>query len=157
MAYTTAKNTLVLGFRDERQQLRNRTIELGGLVVITDDDATEWSAISKSIVRTYKAGNKQVDQSLVAAVGSEVKDTARLFFLLDDDTQAHLDIVDPMDSLFLATSGAGALVVKPYDTLAAEVTPEAVALVSIIDKVLAGSILISDGEQPVSYVDGARI
>lgn len=157
MAYSTAKNTLVLGFRDERQDLRTRTIELGGLVVVTDDDATEWSAISKSIVRTYSANNKQVDQSLSAAADSEVADTARLYFLLADDTKAHLDIVDPMDSLFLAETGAGANVVKPYATLAAEVTAEAVALVSIIDKVLAGSILISDGETPVSYVDGLRI
>jgi len=156
MAYTTSGNFLVMGFRDIRENQRSRTIELGGLVVVTDDDAAEWTAVSKSVVRTYAAQNKQVDQALTADADSEVKDTARLYFLMPDDTKGHLDIVDPVDYLFLSTAGPGANVVIDYGDMATS-GAAGVALKSIIDKCLAGSILISDGEQPVSYLEGLRI
>ena len=60
MAYTTAHNFLTMKFRDIRDDLRNRTIELGGLVVVTDDDAKEWDDVSKSVVRGYFNKNQQV-------------------------------------------------------------------------------------------------
>ncbi len=156
MAYTTAHNFLTLKFRDVRNVLRNRTIELGGLVVVTDDDATEWDTVSKSIVRGYYNKNQQIDNALVAAADSEVKDTARLYFLLPDDTTGHLDIVDPVDDLFLSTTGPGANIIIEYADMAGG-SPSQVALQTIIDKVLSGSILIDDGETPTTYLYGERI
>ena len=158
MAYTTANNFLSMRFRDVRNQLRTRIIELGGLVVVTDDDAIEWDGVSKSVVRGYVQQNKQIDAALSADADSEVTDTARLYFLLPDDTTGHLDIVDPHDELFLSTTGPNANVIKDKATLVAAVSPAPeFYLNSIIDKVLAGSILISDGEQPTTYLRGERI
>lgn len=158
MAYTTVENKLALRFRDVRNQLRRKTIELGGLVVVTDDDAVEWDGVSKSVVRGYVQQNKQIDQSLMADADSEVNDDARLYFLMADDTQGHLDIPDPHDELFLSTTGPNANIIKDKADLAVAVSPAPeYYLNSIIDKVLAGSILISDGEQPVAYLKGERI
>jgi hypothetical protein len=158
MAYTTNKNELVLSFRDIRQELRTKRIELGGLVVVTDDDATEFNGVSKSVVRRYVQQNEQIDTSLVADADSEVNDTLRLNFLLPNDSKWHLDIPDPHDELFLSTTGPGANIVKDKAVLAAAVSPEPEYYLNvIIDKVLAGSILISDGETPTAYLDGERI
>lgn len=158
MAYTTNKNTMVLSFRDIRNENRFREIELGGLVVVTDDDALDFDGCSKSVVRRYVQKNEQIDNGLTPDADSEVNDTLRLFFLLTDDTKWHIDIVDPADELFLSTTGPGANIVKDKSVLAAAVSPAPeYYLNNIIDKVLAGSILISDGETPTAYLEGMRI
>jgi len=156
MAYGTTGNYLVLNFRDQRNDPRRKEYELGGLVVVTDDDAKLFSDVSKSVVRSYNNRNKQVDNGLTPDADSEVADTMRLYFLMPDDTKYHLDIVDPKDALFLAATGAGSNIVKDRAVLAVG-SPEEIALDSIIGKVMDGTYLISDGETPVAYVGGERI
>ena len=158
MAYTTNKNEMVLSYLDILQASRTQRVELGGLVVITDDDAVEWDGVSKSVVRRYVQQNEQIDAALSPDADSEVSDTLRLRFLLPDDSTWHLDVPDPHDELFLSTTGPGANIVKDKADLAAAVSPAPeFYLNAIIDKVLAGSILISDGEQPTAYLSGERI
>jgi len=158
MPYLKTGNFVTFHYRDERNDLRNRTVELGGLVVVTDDDAEEWSAVSKSCVRGYSYRNDQVDQSKVADPGSEVKDTLRLYFLMEDDSRGHLDIVDPQDSLFIAPTGAGANILKTRDELVAGGPGSPGAYLDIIiAKCLGGQILISDGETPVTFLEGVRL
>ena len=158
MAYTTNSNTLTLSFRDVRNDLRTRRIELGGLVVVTDDDAVNFSSVSKSVVRRYVQGNEQIDAALVAEADSEVADTLRLYFLLPDDSKWHLDVVDPHDELFLSTTGPGANIVKDKADLIVGGPPTpGYYLGVIIDNVLAGTYLISDGETPTAYLYGERI
>jgi hypothetical protein len=149
---------MVLSYRDIRNESRFREIELGGLVVITDDDAADFDGCSKSVVRRYVQKNEQIDASLTPDADSEVNDTVRLYFLMPDDTKYHLDVVDPHDEIFLSTTGPGANIVKDKADLAAAVSPDPeYFLNNIIDKVLAGSILISDGEQPTAYLEGKRL
>lgn len=157
MAYTTVKNTISFRYMDERDEVRNRTIELGGAVIFTDDDAIIMSAISKSGVMAYTASNKQVDNGQNIEVDSEVKDTARLYFLLDDQTQAHFDIVDPADELFLDTTGEGANIIRSVAQLLLVGGVPGVALDALILKIMAGDILISDGETPIKYLYGQRL
>jgi hypothetical protein len=148
---------MVLTFRDVRGDTRNRRIELGGLVVITDDDATEFHNASKSAVVAYVQQNEQSDEALVGDADSEVSDTLRLYFRIDAKKTAHLDIPDPHDELFLSTTGPGANILKDKADLDLDVGGPGEAVGSIIDKVLAGSILISDGETPASYLYGERL
>ena len=158
MAYTTLRNYLDLTFRDIRDNERRRTIELGGLVVVTDDNATAFHNASKSAVVSYVQKNVQSDEALVGDADSEVRDTLRLYFRIDAQKTAHLDIPDPHDEIFLATTGPGANVAKDYAVLfaASPGTPEK-AVADIIDDVLSGEILISDGEEAASYLSGERV
>lgn len=158
MAFTTLKNFLTLSFRDIRDNERVRIVELGGLVLVTDDNANDFHNASKSAVVKYVQNNVQHDDTLSPEADSEVRDTARLYFRLPDQDEAHLDIPDPHDEIFLSLTGEGANIVKEYDDLAAEVdgTPER-AVANIIDDALAGEYLISDGEQPIAYLRGERV
>ena len=158
MAYTTLKNYATFTFRDVRDNVRTRQVELGGLVILTDDNANDLHNASKSAVIKYVQNNVQSDDALAPDADSEVSDTARLYFELPDLEKGHFDIPDPHDEIFLATAGAGANIVKEYAVLAAAVagTPEK-AVANIIDDVLAGEILISDGEQPTRYLEGERV
>lgn len=157
MAYTTLRNYLDLTFRDVRDNERRRRIELGGLVVITDDDALDFHNASKSAVVAYTQQNQQSDEALVGDADSEVGDTLRLFFRMDALQTYHLDIPDPHDELFLSTTGPGANILKDYADLALDVGGPGEAVTNIIDKALAGSILISDGETPASFLYGERL
>lgn len=157
MAYTTLKNVLDLTFRDVRDNDRRRSIELGGLVVVTDDDATDFHRASKSAVVSYVQKNVQSDEALAGDADSEVRDTLRLYFRIDAAHTAHLDIPDPHDELFLSTTGPGANVLKDYADLALDVAGPGEAVVNIIDKCIAGSILISDGEQASEFLYGERV
>lgn len=158
MAYTTIKNVLSLEFRDIRENTRQRRVELGGLVVVTDDDATFHDAASKSAVRKYVQNNYQMDDGVTPDADSEVRDTLRLYFLMDDDTEYHYDIPDPHDELFLSATGPGANVLRDYEDLAQDVSPTpGWGVTNIIDNILAGEYLISDGEQPASFLSGERV
>jgi hypothetical protein len=158
MAYTTNKNYIRMTFTDVREQKRNKTVELGGAVIVTDDDAADFDQVSKSAVRKYVQQNEQMDGALSPDADSEVRDTIRLYFKLTDDSKAHLDIPDPHDELFLSTTGPDAMIVKTYAVLAAAIDPAPEkALADIIDKVLAGTYLISDGETPTTYLSGERV
>lgn len=165
MAYTTSKNMLTLIFRDVREQERVRVVELGGLVVVTDDNAAEMDLVSKSAVPRYVQQNYQRDAALSADAQSEVRDTLRLYFRLPDGDKGHFDIVDPKDTLFLSTTGAGANIPVDKSTMDAadpvgnpgSPAEELDALGNIIDSILSGEYLISDGEQPEAYLGGERV
>lgn len=157
MAYTVKKREMLLQFRDVRNNVRNRTIEISGANVIMDDDATDWNAVSKSALLGYWEKIQQLDMGKTPDADSEVKDTCRLYFLLDDNTQAYFDIPDPKDELFLSTTGAGANIVKEYDDMASILGNPAENLKEIIDRIMSGDILISDGETPVAYLRGVRL
>lgn len=90
------------------------------------------------------------------AADSEVGDTARLYFELPDLSVGHFDIVDPEDTIFLATVGEGANIVIAYADLDG-VTSSQIAVKALIDLALAGSVLISDGETPTRYLNGRRL
>lgn len=157
MPFTTAKNTITFRYVDERDDRRNREVELSGAYVFVEDDAILMDAVSKSAVRSFRNTNKQVDLSRDADVGSEVGDTLRLWFLLDDDTKAHFDVVDPKDELFLDTTGEGANIMRSVPQLLLVGGAPGIAMDALIAKILLGDILISDGEQPVQFLEGKRI
>jgi hypothetical protein len=146
-----------LTFRDVRGNERRRTIELGGLVVVTDDNANDFHNASKSAVVSYVQKNLQSDEALAGDADSEVRDTLRLYFRIDAAHIAHLDIPDPHDELFLSTTGPGANVLKDRTDLALDVGGPGEAVDSIITDTLAGEILISDGEQPAEFLYGERV
>lgn len=154
--WTVSDREITFKYLDERNVERNRTIEISGANILTDDDAADFNTVSKSAVVSYTEKTKQVDAALVGDAGSEVGDTTRLSFRLPDMTKAHFDIVDMKDELFIATTGAGANIVKEYGDLDILVPVEN-ALKDIIDRVLGGDILISDGETPIAYLEGFRL
>lgn len=160
MAYTTFKNCLRMTFRDIRDDERVRTVELGGAVIITDDDANLFNNASKSIVAKYAQNNLQSDDTLSPDADSEVRtDTLRLYFRsASDQDKIHLDVPDPHDEVFLSTTGAGANILKDKADLDAGVVngPEW-SVGQIIDKALAGSYLMSDGEQAGAFLYGERV
>lgn len=157
MAYTVQKREVVLQFRDISNRVRNRTVEISGANGILDDDATDWKAVSKSALLGYWEKIKQLDMGVTADADSEVGDTARLYFLMSDNTQAYFDIPDPVDELFIASEGEGLNIVKPYGDMASLLGNPAENLKEIIDRVMNGDILISDGETPHSYLSGRRL
>lgn len=157
MAFTTLKNFLTMTFRDDSGVERVRKVELGGLVVVTDDNANDFHNASKSAVVKYVQNNVQHDAALTPDADSEVRDTLRLYFRMPDESIYHLDIPDPHDEVFLATSGAGENILKLKADLALDVGGPGEAVSNIIDDVLAGEYLISDGEQPTAYLEGERV
>ena len=157
MAYTTIKNTLTLNMVDVRENKRVRIVELGGLVVVTDDDANLFNAASKSAVDRYVQNNYQRDPAVTADADSEVRDTLRLYFKMDDISTAHFDVPDPHDEVFLSTTGPGANILKDRDDLALDVGGPGEAVDTIIQNVLDGDYLISDGETPESFLSGERV
>ncbi len=156
MAYVIKDRQLVVTFRDIRNNTRRRVVEIDGSNVITDDDAINMNEVSKSTVRSYWEEVKQVDMGNSADADSEVKDTARLYFLMENDTQSYFDIVDPKDDLFVSVDGKLAMDVKAYDDLSL-VNGAENSLKFIIDDILGGRILVSDGETPHSYLHGVRL
>ena len=158
MAYSTIKNWLAVTWIDERLDTRLRRIECGAAYTPVLADATQFHNVSKSAVSKWVQNDVQYDASLSGIAGSEVSDTLRLYFLMDNGDTYHMDIPDPVDSLFLATSGAGANILKTYAVLdaGAPLSPED-ELARIIDHVLAGEYLISDGETPTAFIEGERI
>lgn len=158
MAYGSIKNFLSLTYRDERQDERNRRVELGPAVVITETDVLRWHNVSKSAVAKFVQQNVQSDPGLSPQVGSEKRDTMRLYFRMGDESIGHLDIPDPVDDLFLATSGPNAnTVIDKADMDAALAgTPED-ELGEIIDGVLAGTYRIKGGQTPSAYLRGERV
>ena len=156
MAWTVVEDSISMQYRDYRDDTRNRTVEVAtGL--FTDAEVALHDAVSKSVVLAYTVKAKQVDLGGVADADSEVKDTLRLYFLLDDATKAHYDIVDPKDSLFLDTSGEGANILRSVPQLTAVGGAPGAALVSIIALIMSGAIKISDGETPVQFLEGKRL
>lgn len=156
MAYTIEKREMVFQFRDIRNNTRTRIVEIDGQNLVHDDDANDMDSVSKSALLGYWVKEQQLDMAVTAAADSEVKDTARLYFLMADNTKAHFDIVDPKDELFLSTVGEGANIVKEYDSLSILGGAEN-ALKDIIDRITSGDILISDGETPLEYLNGRRV
>jgi len=156
MAYGVVDRQLVVIYRDIRNNTRKRTIEISGGNLITDDDAVNMNEVSKSTVRSYWEDIKQVDMANTPDADSEVKDTGRLYFLMANDTQSYFDIVDPKDDLFVSENGKLALEIKAYDDLSLLNGAEN-SLKFLIDDILAGRILISDGETPHSYLHGIRL
>lgn len=156
MAFTVVEDRITLTYRDERDDTRNRVIEVGS-GLFTDVQAELHNAVSKSKILAYQATTKQVDLGNVPEEGSEVKDTLRLYFLKDDATKAHYDIIDPADSLFLDTTGEGANILRSVPQLLAVGGAPGVAMDAIIALILSGGILISDGETPVQFLEGKRI
>lgn len=158
MAYSVVKELVSLVFRDERDEQRGRVIEFASPVVTLEDDMVLFNTVSNSIVASFSHTDKQTDPALSPAAGSEVRDTARLYFRLASQDRAHFDIVDPHIDLFIGATGTGATIIKDKATLAAGAvgSPE-LALNEIIDHVLAGDYLISDGETPEAYLEGRRV
>lgn len=156
MAFTVVENRVTLTHRDVRDDTRNRVIEVAS-GLFTDVEAELHNAVSKSKILAYQATTKQVDLANTPDADSEVKDTLRLYFLMDDATKAHYDIVDPADSLFLDTTGEGANILRSVPQLLAVGGAPGVALDGIIALIMAGAILISDGETPVQFLEGKRI
>lgn len=156
MAYTVEDRKLSITFRDARNNTRKRTIEISAANIIVDDDITNMHEVSKSTVRSYWEDVKQVDMSKNPDADSEVEDTARLYFLMPNDTQSYFDIVDPKDGLFKSGSGKGANEVIEYGDLNILDGAEN-SLKFLIDDILNGNILISDGETPHSYLHGVRL
>ncbi len=156
MAYTVKKRKLSMKYRDERDNVRTRSIEISDGNVITDDDITNMNEVSKSGIRSYWESVKQVDMGNSPSAESEVKDTGRCYFLMEDDTVSSFDIVDPHPDLFVSATGKNANVIKDYDDLSLLNGAEN-SLKFLIDDILAGRILLSDGETPHSYLNGKRI
>ncbi len=156
MPFTVKKREVTFGYRDISGRTRSRDVEMGLLNLIMDDDATDLDMVSKSALVSYWEKAKQVDLSNVPEADSEVGDTLRLQFLMEDNTKYHFDIVDPKDNLFIATDGAGKNIAISYAALDGAVA-EQQALKDIIDRVLSGDSLISDGERPHSYLKGYRL
>lgn len=159
MAYTALQNFLTITYTDIRGNTRNRRIETDPALVVTDPIVGKLDDVSKSALKRYTLGLNQADDALTPDADSEKADTARLYFDLDGlGKKGHFDIVDPHDDLFLSTAGPNANVIKDYATLFAAVagTPEK-SLADIIDALLAGSMTISDGETPASYLNGVRL
>lgn len=116
----------------------------------------QMEAVSKSSV--IKTANTLVNDNVDYAApdaDSEVGDTLRLYFELANLDVGHFDIPDPKPGIFQATTGAGANTMKTYADLG--ITGEEAAAKSLIDYVLAGEILISDGETPIRYLEGKRL
>ena len=156
MAYTVKDRQLVITYRDIRNKTRRRVMEISASNLIVDDDAINMNEVSKSTVRSYWEEEKQVDMGNVADSDSEVKDTARLYFLMEDDTQAYFDIVDPKNDLFVSVEGKLADEIKAYGDLDILNGAEN-SLKFLIDDIIGGRILISDGETPHSYLHGVRL
>jgi len=156
MAYTVKDRQLVITYRDVRNNTRRRVMEIDASNLIVDDDAINMNEVSKSTVRSYWEEVKQVDMANGADSDSEVKDTARLYFLMENDTQSYFDIVDPKDDLFVSVDGKLAMDIKAYGDLSLLNGAEN-SLKFIIDDILGGRILISDGETPHSYLHGVRL
>lgn len=157
MAYTTIKNTLVLSMVDVRENTRTRILELGGLVVATDDDATLFNNASKSAVDKYVQNNYQRDPAITPDADSEVRDTLRLYFKMADTSTYHFDIPDPHDEVFLSATGPGANILKDRADLALDLGGPGEAVDGIIANVLNGDYLISDGETPIAFLSGERV
>jgi len=156
MAFTVVEDRITFTYRDVRDDTRNRVIEVStGL--FTDAHAELHDAVSKSGLMTYQSTAKQVDLANVGDADSEVKDTLRLYFLMDDTTKAHYDIIDPHDSLFLDTTGEGANILRSTAQLVAVGGAAGIALDAIITLIMTGVILISDGETPIQFLEGKRI
>lgn len=156
MAYTILDRQLVITFRDIRNNTRRRVLEISAANIITDDDVINMNEMSKSTVRSYWEEVKQVDMGNTPDADSEVKDTARLYFLMQNDTQAHYDIVDPKDDLFVSVDGKLAMDVIAYNDV--DILNGAQnSLKFLIDDILGGRILLSDGETPHSYLYGTRL
>lgn len=159
MATTARKETVNVTFRDNRDDVRGRTIEQPGT---TQADVTtlvdRLQVISKSGTLRATHSIKYSNDAFAAEADSDVSDTVRLYFELEDTSTAHFDIPDPADEIFEASSGPGANIVKEKSVLDAAVagTPEK-ELGLLIDAVLAGTILISDGETPAGYLHGERV
>lgn len=156
MAFTVKDRQLVITYRDIRNKTRRRVVEIDASNLIVDDDAINMNEVSKSTVRSYWEEDKQVDMGNVPDSDSEVKDTGRLYFLMEDDTQAYFDIVDPKDDLFVTTEGKLANEMKAYGDLNILNGAEN-SLKFLIDDIIGGRILISDGETPHSYLHGGRL
>ena len=157
MAYTIEKRIQVLQYRDDANLVRTKHVEIGGGNLLMDDDAVDFNAVSKCALMGYWEKINQLDMAKTPDSDSEKNDTARLYFLMTDNTQAHFDIVDPKDELFVATSGEDKNVIKPYADMASLLGNPAENLKEIIDRILGGDILISDGETPHSYLKGRRL
>jgi len=156
MAYTQVKRELRLQFRDIRGKTRSRTVEISTGNLVVSDDIENLHEVSKSAVRSFRLSRKEVDMELNADAGSEVHDTGRWYFLMEDDTIASFDIPDPKDELFMATEGADANTMIPYADLSILQGAQN-SMKFLIDDILAGRILISDGETPIAYMNGVRI
>lgn len=156
MAYTVQKRKLTMAFRDIFDGTRSRSIEISAGNVITDDDIVNMNEMSNSAVRSYWEQVKQVDMANTPNTESEVKDTGRLYFLMEDDTVSSFDIVDPHIDLFIALTGKNGNVIKEYGDLNI-LNGAQNSLKFLIDDILGGRILISDGETPHSYLNGKRI
>jgi len=156
MGYDPMDRQLVITFRDIRNNIRKRVIEISAGNLVTDDDAINMNEMSKSTVRSYWEEVKMVQMLNTADADSEVKDTGRLYFLMENDTQAYYDIVDPKDDLFVSEDGKLAMSMVAYDDLSL-VNGAQNSMKFLIDDILAGRILLSDGETPHSYLHGIRL
>lgn len=156
MAFTVQKRQMTFQYRDNSGRKRNRVVEIAGQNAITDDDANDMNKVSKSAVVGYWEQVQQLDMGNTPQSDSEVGDTTRLYFLMPDNTTGHYDIVDMVDDLFIATSGAGQNIVKEYADLDL-IDPTENALKDIIDRITSGDVLISDGETPIAYLEGKRL
>ena len=156
MAWTVVEDSIIMTYRDVRDDTRSRTVEVAS-GLFTDVEVGLHNAVSKSGIHTYAVRAKQVDLSVVGDADSEVKDTLRLYFLMEDATKAHYDIVDPHDSLFLDTTGEGANILRSVPQLVAVGGAPGVALDAIIGLIMLGTIKISDGETPVQFLEGKRL
>lgn len=159
MAYAELKNYVTLTHRDIRlEKSRNRVVEMEAAATLSAAQALTFDSVSKCGMFKYVQGAQQVDDAVVGAADSEVGDTLRLNFGLPAGKKGHFDIVDGKDVLYVDTVGPNANVVIPKSEMDAATPgdPED-QLGNIIDLILAGTILISDGEVADSYIDGERI
>lgn len=158
MAVNQQDQHLSIQFNDIRAQKRNRTLQVKATMTPAEAQAIvdDFHIAGQCDVIAHSLRQKYVEDSPVGAdADSEVSDTTRLYFRLADLTTCHLDIVDADASIFVGLTGQNALNVLPYADLTLD--PPKLAVKGIIDAVLAGDILISDGETPTTYVEGIRI
>lgn len=158
MAYTANKNYLSIEYTDDSLSSRTRNIQCVPTLLITDPLVGRLDNVSKSALKEYTLHLNQRDNAIVPAGDSEVQDTLRLYFELENGDGAHFDIIDPDDSLFLATTGAGENILKDKAVLdaAAADTPEN-DLALIIDAILGGTFYVSGRETPVLFIEGKRL
>jgi len=156
MPWTVVEDKITMTYRDVRDDTRQRTVEVSS-GLFTDVEVGLHDAVSKSAIHTYTSKSKQVDLNEVGDDDSEVRDTLRLYFLLEDATKAHYDIVDPHDSLFLDVTGEGANIMRSVPQLIAVGGAPGVAMDGIIALIMTGVIKISDGETPVQFLEGKRL
>jgi len=152
------KMFLNLTFNDVRNSRRGRKIQLANDFTEADEVVNIMNALSKSKIIKRSNVLTSVGDVTAPPLGSEVGDSARLYFVNADGDGLHFDLIDAPDDLFQAQTGAGANIVREWDEIGTATDTTALAFQQLIAKIVTDNvILLSDGEEAYRYLDGKRL